>query len=891
MKTNQLRKKYINFFKEKGHKVFSSDSLVPDDPSVLFTSAGMNQFKPYFLGQNKKVNTAVSCQRCLRTGDIERVGQTPYHHTFFEMLGNFSFGDYFKKDAISLAWEFLTQSLKIDKKNLWVSVYKKDKEAFAIWKDKVGVPAEKIIKLDQDENFWPANVIEQGPSGPCGPCSEIFFDRGSNIGCKKKSCNPACDCNRFVEIWNLVFTQFDRQADGSLKPLPQKNIDTGMGLERMASVLQNKNSNFEIDILAPAVSKVKEILKLDKNFDKNYLINSIVDHSRAVMFSIADGVYPSNEERGYVIRKLLRKSLWAANLCGYKKSFVYKLLPVFIKMMQEPYPYLAKKEKVIKKVIKAEEEKFILTLEEGKNKFSEYLQELKNKNKKVLPAIKLFRLYDTYGFPFELSETMAKENNISVDKQGAKKLLAKQKERSRAGSKFSKDIFTKNSSLFGGDEPTIFVGYQKIKTNARIIHILPLDKMKVNWHKQKQQLQKGENGIIILDKTSFYPESGGQLSDCGRIKTNQGVFFVENVYKIGGGDIFVHRGKVTEGIIKKEDAELIVDQKRRQALKRAHTATHLLQAALKNCLGDHVSQQGSLVDVDRLRFDFTHFKALTKKEIETTEDLVNTYIFAANKINKEEKSLEAAKKEGALAFFKEKYKDKVRMVSVSNYSKELCGGTHLENTSEVGGFAIVSESSVSSGIRRIEAVTGNKFYQLFKRNKKEIIDLAQLLKCGPAGVKQTIIKTINSYKDCKSKIGKIAKEKILDISEKLIKDSTEKVEGTDLLVYDFTKKDNFSLEYNNFFDLLDLIKKQTKLFFIFVIGRQNDKIRFLCSCSKQLNKKGVSCRSFIDQFKDELSIKGGGTDSLAQGVVSGKDDNLDQKVKKYIMRYLKNEGS
>ncbi len=891
MKTNQLRKKYINFFKEKGHRLFPSDSLVPDDPSVLFTSAGMNQFKPYFLGQNKKVNTAVSCQRCLRTGDIERVGQTPYHHTFFEMLGNFSFGDYFKKKAISLAWEFLTQTLKIDKKDLWVSVYKKDKEAFSIWKDEIGVSTKKILKLGQDENFWPANVIEEGPCGPCGPCSEIFFDRGNNIGCKKKSCNPTCDCNRFVEIWNLVFTQFNRQADKNLKPLPQKNIDTGMGLERMASVLQNKDSNFEIDILAPAVSKVKEILKLDKNFDKNYLINSIVDHSRAVVFSIADGVYPSNEERGYVIRKLLRKSLWAANLCGYKESFVYKLLPIFIKTMQEPYPYLAKKEKVIKKVIKAEEEKFILSLEEGKNKFFEYLKELKNKNKKILPATKLFRLYDTYGFPFELSETMAKENNINVDKQGAKKLLAKQKERSRAGSKFLKDIFTKNSSLFGGSEPTIFVGYQKIKTNARISHILPIDKMKVNWHKQKQQLQEGETGVIILDKTSFYPESGGQLSDCGRIKTNQGVFFVENVYKIGDGDIFVHRGKVIEGIIKKEDAELIVDQKRRQALKRAHTATHLLQAALKHCLGDHVSQQGSLVDVDRLRFDFTHFKALTKKEIETTEELVNTYIFAANKINKEEKSLEQAKKEGALAFFKEKYKDKVRMVSVANYSKELCGGTHLENTSEVGGFAIVSESSVSSGIRRIEAITGNKFYRLFKQNEKEIIDLAQLLKCNPASIKQTIIKTINSYKDCKSEIGKIAKEKILDISKKLIKDSAEKIKGIDLVVYDFTKKDNFNLEYNNFFDLLDITKKQIKLFFIFVIGRQNDKIRFFCSCSKQLNKKGISCRSFINQFKEELPIKGGGTDSLVQGVVSGKGNNLDQKVKKCIVRYLKNESS
>jgi alanyl-tRNA synthetase len=891
MKTDKLRKEYIRFFKEKGHKVFSSDSLVPDDPSVLFTSAGMNQFKPYFLGKIKNTDLAVSCQRCLRTGDIEKVGKTPYHHTFFEMLGNFSFGGYFKKEAIRLAWEFLTKNLRINKDNLWVSVYKKDEESFDIWKNEIGVEANKILKLGQDENFWPANVIDEGPNGPCGPCSEIFFDRGVNIGCKKSSCSPACNCSRFVEIWNLVFTQFNRQSNGSLTSLPQKNIDTGMGLERMASVLQNKDSNFEIDILAPAVDKVKNILGLPAEFDKDYLVNSIVDHARAVIFSIADGVYPSNEERGYVIRKLLRKALWTANLLSYKKAFIYKLIPLFVKLMQEPYPFIKEKAKVIKKVVKAEEEKFLSTLDEGKSKLNQYLNEIKKKKKNSLSAAKLFFLYDTYGFPFELSETAAKENNINVDKKGAIKLLAEQKERSRAGSKFSAEIFEKGHSLLADGKPTEFSGYKNYEISAKIIKIFSLDAKKINWENNKKSLKKGQKGAIVLDKTPFYAESGGQLSDQGIIETGGGKFFVESAYRIGTESIAVHQGKVIEGVIKETKAKAVIDTKRRQALARAHTATHLLQAALREVLGEHVNQQGSLVDQDRLRFDFTHFKGLTIEQIERIEKLINSFILRADKVAKKEVSLDAAKSEGALAFFKEKYKDKVRMVSISNYSKELCGGCHLDNSSEVGGFAVVSLKSVSSGIRRIDAVVGEKFYQLFQEKKNYLIELAKMLKCSPDNIKPTLKKNLDDYKDCNSKLVKIEKEKIRGIYKKLIGNSLKEDDGKSVLVYDFTENTSIKLEYSNFFSFLDLIKKELNSFFVFLIGKQDGKMRFLCSCSQDLVKKGLSCQKFILEVKDKLLLKGGGRKNLVQGVVVKKEKDLSKKVKEYCVRFLKNESS
>ncbi len=889
MKTNKLRREYIQFFKEKNHKIFPSDSLVSADSSLFFTSAGMNQFKPYFLGQAKGVDKAVSCQRCLRTGDIQQVGKTPYHHTFFEMLGNFSFGDYFKKEAIGLAWEFLTDRLKIEKEKLWVSVYQDDQEAFSVWKNKIGVSVDKIVKLDQSHNFWPANVLTDGPDGPCGPCSEVFFDQGTPCS---DSCNPACDCRRFVEIWNLVFTQFDRQSDGRLEPLPQKNIDTGMGLERMAAVLQNKKSNFEIDILFPVTEEVKNILKV-KGAGKESMIYSIVDHARAVVFAVADGVYPSNEERGYVVRKLLRKALWTASLLGYKESFIYRLIPLIIRLMAPAYPFLKEKAEVMQKIIKREEESFLLTLEEGKGKLDACLQELKRKGKKDLAADELFCLYDTYGFPFELTEDIARRGGFSVDSCGAEKLLNQQKKRSRAKSKFSGRVFEEGSPFLEKFQPTDFTGYNQSNISGRVLGIFSLEKNKVDWKEEKKTLKEGEQGVVILDKTPFYPESGGQLSDQGVIKTDKGKFFVEAVYKVADGTLYVHQGKVLAGVFEKKEFQAQVDKKRRQSLARAHTATHLLQAALREVLGEHVSQQGSLVGADRLRFDFTHFEALTSRQIEKVESLVNSYILEANNVGEKRNiSLEDAKSEGALAFFKEKYKSKVRMIAISDYSKELCAGLHLDNTAKAGGFAVVSESSVSSGVRRLEAVVGEKFCCFIREKRNQFNDLASMLKCSPDNICLSLEQALKELKENKDKIIRLENEKISAVSEKLLTSFLEKTDKSNLLVYDFTKKGNdFDLKYCNFFKLLDLLKDKLDSFFIFLIGKSNGKVRFLSSSSQDLSKKGLSCKQFISKFKEDLSLKGGGGERLVQGAIDKIDSNLEKKIKEYFVRWEKNESS
>ena len=607
MKTDKLRETFLDFFKNKKHIVFSSDTLVPNDKSLLFTSAGMNQFKPYFLGEKKDVHRATSCQKCLRTGDLGEVGRTPYHHTFFEMLGNFSFGDYFKKEAMEFAWNFLTQELNISEDDLWVSVYKEDSEAFNIWRDHIGVSENKIVKLGQASNFWPANAPLNGPNGPCGPCSEIFFDRGRKIGCKTKNCNPDCSCLRFVEVWNLVFTQSNRVGENLLERLSQKNIDTGMGLERMASVLQNKKSNFEIDILWPAVKLVKEILGVkDIDSQKQSLINAIVDHSRAVTFSIADGIYPSNEERGYVIRKIIRKASWSAHLLGRKEPFISEIVTVFSELMGKFYPEIIEKKDIIVKVIKAEEERFLSTLKDGKVSILKEMKILAKKKKDVIEAEVLFRLHDTYGFPLELCKDIAQKNNMKIDEEGFKVLFKKQQKRSRSKSMFDESIF--NETGFDIKEKSEFIGYDRLEENVKVERIFSKEE-------ELKTIDSGTQALVILDRTPFYPESGGQLTDKGIIKSRYGKFLVEEVFKIN--EVILHKGQVIEGKIKKGNKVLAsVNIERRRSLTRAHTATHLLQSVLRDILGRHISQQGSLVDEDRLRFDFTHFKALSSNELE-----------------------------------------------------------------------------------------------------------------------------------------------------------------------------------------------------------------------------------------------------------------------------------
>lgn len=857
MKTNELRKKFLEFFKGKNHTLFSSDTLVPDDQSLHFTSAGMNQFKPYFLGEKKNVSRATSCQKCLRTGDLERVGRTPYHHTFFEMLGNFSFGDYFKKEAIEFAWEFITKELPIDDKDLWVSVYKDDDEAYSIWKDNIGVPEGKIIKLGENSNFWPANAPSDGPNGLCGPCSEIFFDKGANVGCKKKECNPDCSCGRFVEIWNLVFTQFNRVGKNKLEPLPQKNIDTGMGLERMAAILQGKDSNFEIDILAPVVEEVKSALKLkDISKENQSLINTIVDHTRAAIFAIADGVYPSNEGRGYVIRKIIRRALLKARGLGNKQPFLFKLPKRFAELMGDVYPEINQKQDNISKIIASEEEKYFLMIKEGEAQVA--LME------KLTPR-DVFRLYDTYGLPLEVIKEFAQVKGFSVDEKKFEELLKEQQKRSRKKSMFDTNIFKEGE--FKLKEKSEFIGYDKLETEGKIL------KLFLN-NEETELIKSGEGGLVIIDKTPFYPESGGQLNDKGKISTKGGEFKVDKVFKVA--DAIVHQGSVTSGEIKKDEALASVDRDRREALTRAHTATHLLQAALRQVLGEHVVQQGSLVDEDKFRFDFTHFNRLAEQEIEAVEKLVEKFIAGADKVVKMKLSLEDAKREGALAFFKDKYHNDVRMVSISDYSKELCGGIHVNNTSEIEKFAIVSESSISSGIRRIEASVGkdSSVSLLIRRKKKD--EAKKALDEKKKADKADAIKAIANQE------GEFIS---VDTGDVIGLDS---IYGVKVLVRVFEPEASLkTLASQTMLILVDRIKEKIGSGIVFIATCGCEKDIFICSATDDIIKKGFSCKKFISESGKELSLTGGGNDKKVQGSMSSRVDDFIDKVKEEISKFIK----
>ncbi len=844
MKTSELRKKYLEFFEKKNHKFFASDTLVPDDASLLFTSAGMNQFKPYFLGEKKDIARAVSCQKCLRTGDLEKVGKTAYHHTFFEMLGNFSFGNYFKKEAIEFAWEFLIKDLDIDAKKLWVSVYKDDDEAYSIWKDKIGVPAEKIVKLGEDSNFWPANAPSNGPNGPCGPCSEIFFDQEEDVGCKRAGCNPDCSCGRFVEVWNLVFTQFNRVGVNKLEPLPQKNIDTGMGLERMAAVLQGKESNFEIDILAPVVEEVRKMVDKSSRPEKlvNSSVNAIVDHARAATFAIADGVYPSNEGRGYVIRKITRRALLKARGLGNKQPFLFKLPEFFVQLMGSAYPEIKQKKDNISQIILSEEEKYFLMLEEGKIRASAVIRSLKASNKKTLRAEDAFRLYDTYGVPLEMLKDFAK--GFKVDEKGFAKLLKDQQERSRKKSMFDESIFAEGKLNLV--EKTEFIGYKLAKSIVRIERVFL------------------EPGLVILDKTPFYPSSGGQLCDKGIISTKKGEFEVLEVFKVN--DAIVHKGKIVKGKIEPGIASAIVDLKRREALARAHTATHLLQAALRKVLGDHVTQQGSLVDEDSFRFDFTHFNRLTDAERKKVGDLVRKFVKSGDRVRKKEVSFAEAKKEGALAFFKDKYQDKVRVVSISDYSKELCGGIHVNNTTQINDFEIERESSISSGIRRIRASVGKKAQVI--RNFQKKVD-----------------KVIKKEKKAnQAKIGPAVAEEEARVLRKI----PELINQVNFL-FDYDKIDSISSqeEFRVMLRLSDRLRQKIDSGFIFIVREVAGKNIFVCSVTDDLIKKGITSGAFIDKFKKELSLAGGKKDKTNQGAVGNMGADFVGRVKGAFAKFTK----
>ncbi|MBM3253287.1 MAG: alanine--tRNA ligase, partial [Candidatus Omnitrophica bacterium] len=697
MDSNTLRQKFLDFFRSKEHIIIPSSSLVPkDDPTVLFTSAGMNQFKDNFLGKVKTLKRAASCQRCLRTADLDNVGKTAGHHSFFEMLGNFSFGNYFKKETIIWAWEFLKDNLKISKEKLWCSVYEKDDESYDIWANVIKIPKDKIMRFGQKQNFWPSNAQDEGPNGPCGPCSEIFFDQGESLGCGRPNCSPACDCGRFVEIWNLVFTQFNRKDGGILEPLPNKNIDTGMGLERLARIMQGARTNFETDLFKDIVSFV------EKNaITKNDIATKAVgDHIRAAIFAIFDGVMPSNEGRGYVVRMLIRRSINFSYKIGIVGPFLYKIVPIVARVMKVPYPELEARRENISDVILSEEKKYEETIRYASSIFVEEIGILKQKGIKDLPKELVFKFYDTYGLPLDTIEEISKNNEMDLDKKGFQDLLARHKDASRKSSAISANIFaeTLTSVIRSLNTKTEFLGYDKYENTARIKAIIVNEKL-------TDEISNGQTGYVITDKTPFYGEQGGQIGDTGILEKDSVRCKIIDTKIID--NITLHLTQVSGCSLKREDAiYLKIDVNRRQNIAKHHSATHLLQAALREVLGPHVEQSGSLVTDEFFRFDFSHFKDLSLGEINRIEDVVNSYIRSSIKLSADIMELEEARSKGAIALFGEKYDRFVRVVSIGSVSKELCGGTHVNSTGEIGLFKIISEGAIGTNMRRIEAVVG-----------------------------------------------------------------------------------------------------------------------------------------------------------------------------------------
>jgi len=844
----------LDFFRSKDHAIRPSDSLIPQgDPTLLFTGAGMNQFKEYFLGLKKDMTRAATCQKCLRTGDLDNVGKTPYHHSFFEMLGNFSFGNYFKEDAIAWAVEFLTEQLRIPLEKLRFSVHSDDEEAYRIWTEKLKIPADRVKKLGDRSNFWPANARADGPNGPCGPCSEIFYDQGNAFGCGHATCDVDCDCGRFAEIWNLVFTQFNRQEGGALPPLAAKNIDTGAGLERIACVMQGKRNNFEIDTLQPLVDWT--LRKFGKHSSPNALLLSkiIVDHTRAATFAIADGVQPSNEGRGYVIRKLIRRAVWRSRSLADqtpKEPLLAALAAETAKMMEEAYPELARELPRVQMLLRGEEERFLETLEEGKKVLSRMTDEALSRSEKKLPADAVFKLYDTYGFPDELTSVIAAEKGLAIDTAGFESLMENQRQRAKEASKIADSIFVAEDVPAGlkGQPETRFLGYQTLETPAVVLFAE----------------KRNDAAWIVLDQTPFYAEQGGQVGDQGRLEWEGRSVPVLNTQK---KDIWIaHQIDSRERVPSPGTSVFCkVNRDRRNAIRRHHTATHLLHAALRKILGPHVRQLGSLVSPEKLRFDFSHPKAVTEGELGEIENFVNSAILENLPVSTDEKNLRDAQQEGALAFFGEKYKDRVRMVSVAaDLSKELCGGTHVARTGDIGILLITEESSVGSGTRRIEAVSGFAALDLIRKTRLRLDQAANTLRVPADEIPEQLAKLLKKVRESeksKSKSGVSADE---------IRKMTEAAQtfGNLKLVSPMA----FSgVGVNELRSIADQIRKafgeQECVTILFTVD-ENRSVRYVIASATPK----IDASKLADQIARVLKGSGGGKKEFAQG--GGKSPEL-----------------
>ena len=850
MKAKQVRKTYIDYFRSKGHELVDSDSLVPqNDPSLLFTNAGMVPFKDVLLGVEKRPYTrAVSSQRCLRVGgkhnDLENVGYTARHHTFFEMLGNFSFGDYFKKEAIAFAWELLTENYSIPADKLWITVFKDDDESETIWREDIGVPAERISRLDEEDNFW-----TMGDTGPCGPCSEIYYDHGPEI----EGSPPAIGSDpgdRFVEIWNLVFTQFDRSQDGSLSPLPNPCVDTGLGLERMAAVLQDKHSTFETDLFTPLI---KDAAKICGTKDlNNPSLKVISDHLRASAFLVADGVSVSNEGRGYVLRRIIRRALRHADKLGAEKPVMSSMVPTLVKQMSDAYPILKKNSALIQANILQEEEQFASTLVQGMSLLKE---EVKNLKGKTISGELIFKLYDTYGFPPDMTADFARENNLKVDLKGYEKSMNKQKERGREASAFS-SVLPESLNLKGS---TDFVGYENDEVKTKILELVSLSDGKT-----QEDIKKNEETLVILDKTPFYAESGGQVGDSGALIGDKFEFQVTDTQKIG--DHVGHIGALAKGSVSKGDGVLArINKQARNQTALNHSATHLLNSALRTVLGDHVEQRGSLVNEEKLRFDFVHQKQVTKGEIKEIEAIVNSEIRANSKATTETMPIKEAEKKGALAFFGDKYGEEVRVLSMGgDFSVELCGGTHVQRTGDIGYFKIITETSISAGVRRIEALTGEAAVNLSQDSHDNLDSLALKLNTSSEEVRDKISQLIDSNKTLKQELDKLRSSSLSATASDMSLES-EEIAGLKVIAKKMEGLDSSVLR-----ETADKLRNKEKNSLIVLISIFEDKVPLVIATHKELDQ--IDARDVMNHLVNLLGGSGGGRSDFAQGGIEKVED-------------------
>ena len=862
MGLNQIREAFLSFWESKQHLRLKSFSLVPKhDKSLLLINSGMAPMKAYFAGTEEPPSKRVTtCQKCIRTLDIENVGITARHGTFFEMMGNFSFGDYFKEDAIKWSWEFSTDVLKLPEEKLWVTIYENDDEAYEIWNKQVGIPDEKIVRLGKDDNFWEIGT------GPCGPCSEIYYDRGEKYGCGKPDCKPGCDCDRYIEYWNLVFTQFDAQEDGTYEELVQKNIDTGLGLERMACIMQEVDSIFDVDTLRHVINRIEERCGVnyvgDGSGENDVSIRIITDHTRSATFMISDKIMPSNEGRGYVLRRLIRRAARHGRKMGVQGTFLADIVDSVIDVCGDHYPELEEQRVFIKKIVTAEEDKFNDTLDQGMAMIAEHIEDMKKEGTNVLSGDKAFKLHDTYGFPIDITADILADEGFEVDREGFDEMMAKQKQMGREDAE-DPSVAWKLEGFEELDEiVTSFTGYETTEDEGKV---LALYRQELTGDKKKtfvDEISEEVSGIIVLDKTPFYATSGGQLHDTGVIENDSFKAVVYDVEK--HNDVFLHYVTVEAGTVEKGmDAKCSVDISRRNNTSRNHSATHLLHKALRTVLGDHVQQAGSLVTKDQLRFDFSHYEAMTPEQISRVEAIVNEEIDAFLPVNTDVMAIGDAQETGAIGLFDAKYGDDVRVVSIGDFSKELCGGVHVANSGQIGAFRILSETGIASGVRRIEAVTGQGLLQKYKESDRKIDDSCSLVKANPDMLSAKIESLLAELKETKAELTEMKNAEIADVSGSLL-EGAEEVGGIRLITKVFEGQTIDDLR-----KMSDEIKADNTNVALVLAAVNEDKVTFMISLTDDVVGKGFHAGKIIKQVAAAAGGGGGGKADMAQA--GGKD--------------------